>query len=159
MFDEYPDIPSNHDSTVDGCLDDRRPRKLADIVAQEHIVSRIVQAIKNKVLSHRYLFIGPAGSGKTTLAHALARLLKCPRGQELFDACGTCKICSCTNLSDQCYGYHEWTGAELNDRWEWWKQEGPDILKRPTWLFFLDEAQDLSETHQNGLTHKWWARG
>lgn len=148
MFDY--DIPTVHDPKNQVSLDDRRPRLLTDIVGQSHIAPRISQAAKNGTLGRRYAFIGPTGSGKTTIAQTAARIFFCPRSRELGDACGTCKTCSLTSLSD--YGnYHEWTGAELNEGWAWWTENGKSILDRATWCFFLDEAQDLSNLHQKAL--------
>lgn len=47
--------------------------------------------------------------------------------------------------------FAEWTGADLERDWEWWKENGSSILERPNWCLFLDEAQDLSELHQKSL--------
>lgn len=148
MFDY--DIPTTHNATSQISLDDRRPRRLEDVVGQEHIVGRINQAARNGCLGRRYALVGPTGSGKTTLAQAIARTFLCPRSRELGDACGECKTCSLASLGDY-GGYHEWTGAELNEDWEWWAGNGKAILERATWCLFLDEAQDLSLPHQKAL--------
>ena len=148
MFDF--EIPTNHDPAVQSSLDDRRPRMLSEIVGQAHIVTRISQAAKNGCLGRRYAFIGPTGSGKTTLAQATGRTFFCPQSRELGDACGKCKTCSLANLPDL-GKYHEWTGAELSENWGWWVENGKSILDRSTWCFFLDEAQDLSDLHQKAL--------
>ncbi len=148
MFDF--EIPTNQDPAMRSSLDERRPRKLSEIVGQAHIVTRISQAAKNGCLGRRYAFIGPTGCGKTTLAQATARTFFCPHSRELGDACSECKICSLANLPDH-GAYHEWTGAELSENWEWWNENGKAILERSTWCFFLDEAQDLSPLHQKAL--------
>ena len=101
-------------------------------------------------MGRRYAFVGPTGSGKTTLAQATARTYFCPRSREFGDACGECKSCLLANLPNL-GSYHEWTGAELNDSWGWWAENGKSILERPTWCFFLDEVQDLSQLHQKAL--------
>lgn len=148
MFDY--EIPTIHNPMNQVSLDDRRPRRLADIVGQSHIVPRIAQAARNGTLGRRYALVGPTGSGKTTIALTAARIFFCPQSRELGDACGKCKTCSLTNLPD--YGaYYEWTGAELDREWEWWSVNGKAILERATWCFFLDEAQDLSDLHQKAL--------
>ncbi len=51
-----------------------RPRKLAEVVGQKHIVERLTAYVKTRSMPHM-LFAGPAGSGKTTCAIALAREL------------------------------------------------------------------------------------
>lgn len=131
-------------------LDDRRPRQLADIVGQSHIVTRLSQAARNGTFGRRYAFIGPTGSGKTTLAQATARMFLCRQSRELGDACGECKTCSMDELGGL-ESYHEWTGAQLDEDWAWWRDQGRTILDRPHFCFFLDEAQDLSEIHQKAL--------
>ncbi len=49
-----------------------RPKIFADVVGQDHVVSTLEQAIKQDKISHAYLFSGPRGTGKTTLARILA---------------------------------------------------------------------------------------
>ena len=148
MFD--CELPTNHDTASQLSLDDRRPRRLADTVGQSHIVPRISQAARNGTLGRRYALTGPTGSGKTTLAQTIARMSFCRRSRELGDACGECKTCSMVDMGVY-EPYHEWTGAQLNEGWDWWDLNGNSILDRPTWCFFLDEAQDLSALHQKAL--------
>lgn len=50
-----------------------RPRRFEEIVAQEHVSNTLLNAIKNNRLSHAYMFCGPRGVGKTTMARVLAR--------------------------------------------------------------------------------------
>lgn len=49
-----------------------RPKKLADVVGQDHITTTLENALKNGGVSHAYLFTGPRGSGKTSIARILA---------------------------------------------------------------------------------------
>src|ERR1019366_6068304 len=49
-----------------------RPRKLSDVVGQEHITKALQHALKKGTISHAYLFIGPRGVGKTSVARILA---------------------------------------------------------------------------------------
>ena len=49
-----------------------RPKKLADVVGQEHITTALERALKKGTISHAYLFTGPRGVGKTTTARILA---------------------------------------------------------------------------------------
>lgn len=50
-----------------------RPQTFEDIVSQEHVSNTLKNAIKNNRLSHAYMFCGPRGVGKTTMARVLAR--------------------------------------------------------------------------------------
>ncbi len=52
-----------------------RPTTLADVIGQDHIVTTLEQALAQDRLSHAYLFSGPRGTGKTSVARILARAL------------------------------------------------------------------------------------
>ena len=52
-----------------------RPRRLADVVGQDHIVTTLERAIEKKQLSHAYLFSGTRGTGKTSVARIIARTI------------------------------------------------------------------------------------
>ena len=52
-----------------------RPQTFEDIVSQEHVSNTLKNAIENNRLSHAYLFCGPRGVGKTTMARVLARTI------------------------------------------------------------------------------------
>ncbi|HEV7453686.1 MAG TPA: DNA polymerase III subunit gamma/tau [Candidatus Saccharimonadales bacterium] len=49
-----------------------RPQKFADVVGQEHIITALTRALKKGTVSHAYLFTGPRGTGKTSIARILA---------------------------------------------------------------------------------------
>ncbi len=49
-----------------------RPRKLSEIVGQEHTTTALAHALKKGTISHAYLFTGPRGTGKTSIARILA---------------------------------------------------------------------------------------
>ena len=52
-----------------------RPNSFEDIVSQEHVSNTLLNAIKQHRLSHAYMFCGPRGVGKTTMARVLARVI------------------------------------------------------------------------------------
>ncbi|WP_249029293.1 DNA polymerase III subunit gamma/tau [Tannockella kyphosi] len=68
-----------------------RPQKFDDVVGQQHIVKTLQNAIRNDKISHAYLFSGPRGTGKTTIAKLLAKALLC---QEENKPCGQCVDCN-----------------------------------------------------------------
>ncbi|HSX27376.1 MAG TPA: AAA family ATPase, partial [Patescibacteria group bacterium] len=49
-----------------------RPKKLSEVVGQEHITTTLSNALKNGKISHAYLLTGPRGVGKTSVARILA---------------------------------------------------------------------------------------
>ncbi len=69
-----------------------RPTTFDEVVGQHHVVETIERAVREQRVSHAYLFCGPRGTGKTTMARLLAKALLCQQGRgELPD--GTCEDC------------------------------------------------------------------
>ena len=54
-----------------------RPQTFNEVAGQEHVVTTLKNAIKENRISHAYLFAGPRGTGKTTVAKLLAKALYC----------------------------------------------------------------------------------
>jgi DNA polymerase III subunit gamma/tau len=69
-----------------------RPLTFADVVGQEHVVQTLRNAIAAGSPAHAYLFCGPRGTGKTSLARILFRAVNCLDTQQ-GDACGRCLVC------------------------------------------------------------------
>jgi DNA polymerase III subunit gamma/tau len=70
-----------------------RPRKFADVAVQSHVANTLRNAILTDRVAHAYLFCGPRGTGKTTLARVLAMALNCERRREDREPCGECPSC------------------------------------------------------------------
>ena len=68
-----------------------RPSTFDEVAGQEHIVKTLKNALATRKLAHAYLFAGPRGTGKTTMAKLLAKALNCDEG--IGCQCNECKNC------------------------------------------------------------------
>lgn len=69
-----------------------RPQVFEDVIGQEHITQTLVNALKTDRLAHAYLFSGPRGVGKTSVARILAKAINCDQGQPGVP-CNRCHSC------------------------------------------------------------------
>lgn len=68
-----------------------RPQAFSEVAGQKHIVRTIENALANNKIAHAYLFCGPRGTGKTSMAKLFAKALNCEEG--LGHQCNHCSNC------------------------------------------------------------------
>jgi len=69
-----------------------RPQVFEDVIGQEHVIHTLINAIKTDRIAHAYLFSGPRGVGKTSIARILAKALTCAQGTPGVP-CNRCHSC------------------------------------------------------------------
>lgn len=82
-----------------------RPQKFSEVIGQQHIVQTLANSIKNNRIGHAFLFTGPRGTGKTTMARLFAKAVNClsrrsPTKEDAnsFEPCLKCE--NCKNIQD-----------------------------------------------------------
>ena len=89
-----------------------RPLQFEDVVGQNVIVNTLKNAVVYNHISHAYLFSGPRGTGKTTIAKIFARAVNCLDSKDGL-ACGKCKNCQ-YSFSKECMDIIEIDAASNN---------------------------------------------
>ena len=75
-----------------------RPKNFSDVFGQEHIIKTLVNSVIEGNISHAYLFCGPRGTGKTSVARLLAKTINCINAKN-GEACNSCINCQSINLN------------------------------------------------------------
>ena len=129
-----------------------RPKTFADVIGQEHIVKTVTNALAAGTVSHAYLFFGPRGSGKTTIARLLSKAVNCEK-RKGHEPCNQCN--SCLEIMDnRSIDLIEIDAAshrgidEMRDLREGIKF-GPTKSKYK--VFIIDEAHQLTKEAANAL--------
>ena len=73
-----------------------RPKKFEDVIGQQHIVTTLKNSIRSGRIPHAYLFTGPRGVGKTSLARILSKAVNCVHGPT-EEPCDVCEHCVAIN--------------------------------------------------------------
>lgn len=79
-----------------------RPQTFADVLGQDSVSVTLTNALLTKRLAHAYLFTGPRGVGKTTMARLMAKALNCVKGPaaEFCDECSSCREIAASSSID-----------------------------------------------------------
>lgn len=76
-----------------------RPKTFDDVYGQQIVVQTLKNVIKNNKLTHAYLFVGPRGTGKTSIAKIFAKTINCLHPEDGL-SCEKCDICVSNNSNE-----------------------------------------------------------
>ncbi|MEY2404738.1 MAG: polymerase subunit gamma/tau [Acidimicrobiaceae bacterium] len=121
-----------------------RPRRFADIKGQDHIVTALQNSVRENRVGHAYLFSGPRGTGKTTSARVLAKVMNCAAPVD-GEPCLQCESCLSIEAGTS-FDVHELDAASNNK-----VDDIRDLIERVafatpgrTKLYILDEVHMLT---------------
>ena len=128
-----------------------RPRRFSEIRGQEHVVAALSNAVKENRVHHAYLLSGPRGTGKTTAARILAKVLNCDTPVE-GEPCCSCDSCIAIETGNS-FDLHELDAASNNKVDDMRDLLGKVALGTPgrTKVYLLDEVHMLTSGAENAL--------
>jgi len=130
-----------------------RPQTFEEVIGQEHVVKTLTNSIKSNNISHAYLFSGPRGSGKTTIARLFAKAINCEKPKNGFEPCNECSSCL-EIMGSKSMDLIEIDAAShrgIDDVRE--LREGIKFapVKSKYKIFIIDECHQLSKSASNAL--------
>ena len=130
-----------------------RPSTFKEVTGQEHVVRTIQNQYASQSLAHAYLFTGPRGVGKTTMARLIAKLVNCEssKGSEPCNTCAACKQIAAGTAMDV-YELDAASHTDVENVRETIIQAvrfAPNQLKKK--VYIIDEVHMLSASAFNAL--------
>ena len=128
-----------------------RPQRFSEVRGQDHLVTALRNAVRGDRVGHAYLFSGPRGTGKTSTARILAKVLNCPNAED-GEPCGVCESCLAIEHGTS-FDVHELDAASNNG-----VEAIRDLITKTamgtpgrTKVYILDEVHMLSTAASNAL--------
>jgi DNA polymerase-3 subunit gamma/tau len=128
-----------------------RPRRFSELRGQDHVVRALRNAVRDDRVGHAYLFSGPRGTGKTSAARILAKVLNCERPVD-GEPCGECPSCLAVEAGTS-FDVHELDAASNNG-----VDAMRDLIERTMLatpgrnrVYILDEVHMLSRAAEAAL--------
>jgi DNA polymerase-3 subunit gamma/tau len=128
-----------------------RPRRFSELRGQDHVVRALRNAVRDDRVGHAYLFSGPRGTGKTSAARILAKVLNCERPVD-GEPCGECASCLAVEAGTS-FDVHELDAASNNG-----VDAMRDLIERTMLatpgrnrVYILDEVHMLSRAAEAAL--------
>ena len=128
-----------------------RPRRFGEVRGQEHVVRALHNAVREDRVGHAYLFSGPRGTGKTSSARILAKVLNCAAPED-GEPCGRCPSCLAVEAGTS-FDVHELDAASNNG-----VENIRELIERASYttagrhkVYILDEVHMLSRAAEAAL--------
>ena len=129
-----------------------RPKNFKDVIGQDVAVTILSSSIALNKLSSSYLFSGPSGVGKTTIARIFAKAVMCLASTDAGNPCGVCESCKQFD-GEKNFDYIELDAASVGGKEEMVKLKDDaaflPIGKKK--IILLDECHDISKQGQDAL--------